>query len=132
MADDARGVGGSVAFVHLVCGERSQGDMRAAKLWVWRGAGRRRWGSSVLGEGQFEGKGGGEMGRGSGLHCRTRRWGRRRVAFGLGGRGEVMDGFVEGKGGGCGLRVWEAMGRVREEGCHTREIKSASDGRDDG
>lgn len=56
------------------------------------------------------------MEKGGELHCRTRRRGRRRGSLRSGREGGVRGGFVEGEGGGCGLRVWEAIGGVGEEG----------------
>lgn len=46
-----------VAFVHLVCGERSQGDMRAAKLCAEGGGEAEVGGFGFRGESQSEGKG---------------------------------------------------------------------------
>lgn len=43
----------------------------------------------VRGKVSLREKGGGEMKKGGDLHCRTRKRGRRRVAFGLGGREEL-------------------------------------------
>jgi len=82
---------GGVAFVHSVCGERSQGGMRAAELWVRRGRGGggrgvRSWGRVSLRE-----MGGGEMEKREGAAYIVGLGGGEGgvVAFGLGGRGVV-------------------------------------------